>query len=212
MSLAHLEVNFMQGDGYGSIFILHVAIQCDQHPLFKMLSFLQCVLLPSVSKSSGYESISLYFTSNGSAFLPVQCYRCWWIDFGSCVYRTSALTHWFVSAKQSVFTVLPVCMTPPPSHCSMPLSVTWKPAADVISLVCPTAQQDWHLHSNCCHQRQCMDVDPKPRVHFARMHVSVRFSELGFISHVRVDIGAWELCQRWLVVSASTPLWVSETE
>lgn len=49
----------MQGDGYGSIFILHVAIQCDQHPLFKMLSFLQCVLLPSVSKSSGYESISL---------------------------------------------------------------------------------------------------------------------------------------------------------
>lgn len=135
MSLAHLEVNFMQGDGYGSIFILHVAIQCDQHPLFKMLSFLQCVLLPSVSKSSGYESISLYFTSNGSAFLPVQCYRCWWIDIGSCVYRTSALTHWFVSAKQSVFTVLPVCMTPPPSHCSMPLPVTWKPAADVISLV-----------------------------------------------------------------------------
>lgn len=77
---------------------------------------------------------------------------------------------------------------------------------------CPTAQQDWHLHSNCCHQRQCMDMDPKPRVHFAWMHVSVRFSELGFISHVRVDIGAWELCQRWLVVSASTPLWVSETE
>lgn len=120
MSLAHLEVNFMQGDGYGSMFILHVAIQCDQHPLFKMLSFLQCVLLPSVSKSSGYESISLYFTSNGSAFLPVQCYRCWWIDFGSCVYRTSALTHWFVSAKQSVFTGLPVCMTPLPSHCSNP--------------------------------------------------------------------------------------------
>lgn len=39
------------------MFILHVAIQCDQHPLFKMLSFLQCVLLSSVSKSSGDESI-----------------------------------------------------------------------------------------------------------------------------------------------------------
>lgn len=49
----------MQGDGYGSMFILHVAVQCDQHPLFKMLSFLQCVLLPSVSNTSGHENISL---------------------------------------------------------------------------------------------------------------------------------------------------------
>lgn len=137
--------------------------------------FPQCVLLPSVLKTSGYGSMGsqLHFTSNDSAFAPVQCHRCWWTELWSCVDGASALTHWFVSAKHSVFTVLPVSMTPPPSHCSMPLPVTWKPAADVISPVCPTAQQDWHLHTNCCHERHCVDVDPESCVHFAWMDVSV---------------------------------------
>lgn len=121
MSLAHLEVNFMQGDGYGSMFILHVAIQCDQHPLFKMLSFLQCVLLPSVSKSSGYESISLYFTSNGSAFLPVQCYRCWWLTLGP-VFTEQVLLPTDLSQPSKAFSLgflsawhphLPTVPTPP---------------------------------------------------------------------------------------------------
>lgn len=62
-----------------------------------------------------------------------------------------------------------VCTTPPPSHGSMLLPVTWKPAADVISPFCPTAQQDWHLHIKCCHEWYCMGVDPEPCVYFASM-------------------------------------------
>jgi hypothetical protein len=37
-SLIHLDSSFMQGDGYGSIYILvHADIQLGHHHLFKML-------------------------------------------------------------------------------------------------------------------------------------------------------------------------------
>jgi hypothetical protein len=39
-SLTHLDLRFVQGDNYGSIFIiLHTDSQLDQHHLLKMLSF-----------------------------------------------------------------------------------------------------------------------------------------------------------------------------
>jgi hypothetical protein len=39
-SLIHLDLSFVQGDEYGSIFIfLHTDSQLDQHHLLKMLSF-----------------------------------------------------------------------------------------------------------------------------------------------------------------------------
>lgn len=68
----------MQGDRYGSMFILHATIQCDQHHLSKMLSFLQSVSLASGLNTSGYRSVGspFCFSSNDSALMPVQCYRC----------------------------------------------------------------------------------------------------------------------------------------
>jgi hypothetical protein len=45
--VAHLEVSFVQGDGYECMLILNVSIKCDQHHLLKMPSFLQCVPLAS---------------------------------------------------------------------------------------------------------------------------------------------------------------------
>lgn len=68
----------MQSDGYGSMFILHVTVERDQHPVSKMLFFPRCVSLPSVLKTSGYGSMGsqLHFTSNDSAFVPVQGHRC----------------------------------------------------------------------------------------------------------------------------------------
>ena len=50
-SLVHLELNFVQGDKYGSIFILlHSDSQLDQHHLLKMFSFFYCIFLASLSK------------------------------------------------------------------------------------------------------------------------------------------------------------------
>lgn len=66
---ALLEVNFMQGVGYGSVFILSVVIQCEQHHLLKMLSSLRCVLLT-------FMGSQFYFGSRDPAFVPMQCYRC----------------------------------------------------------------------------------------------------------------------------------------
>lgn len=55
-SLIHLNLSFVAGDRYGSIFILvHPAIQFEQHRLLKMLCFLQCVCLTSSQKSGVYS-------------------------------------------------------------------------------------------------------------------------------------------------------------
>lgn len=49
--LIHLELSFVQGEKYGCVYILlHVATQFDQDHLLKMLSFLQCLFLTSLSK------------------------------------------------------------------------------------------------------------------------------------------------------------------
>ena len=51
MSLIHLDLSFVHGDGYGSIFILlQVDIQLFQHYLLKMLSFFLCMVLAPLSK------------------------------------------------------------------------------------------------------------------------------------------------------------------
>ena len=43
-SLIHLDLNFVQGDRYGSICILlHADIQLDQHHLLKMFSLFHCM-------------------------------------------------------------------------------------------------------------------------------------------------------------------------
>jgi hypothetical protein len=50
-SLFHLQLNFVQGDKYRSICILlHVDLLLDQHHLFMMVSFIQCMILASLSK------------------------------------------------------------------------------------------------------------------------------------------------------------------
>ena len=50
-SLIHLDLSFVHGDRYGSIFILlEVDIQLCQHHLLKMFSFFHCVLLAPLSK------------------------------------------------------------------------------------------------------------------------------------------------------------------
>lgn len=56
-SLIHLELNFVQGDIYGSIFILlYVSIQFDQHHslnMLNMLIFLQCGVFFLLFQNSG---------------------------------------------------------------------------------------------------------------------------------------------------------------
>jgi hypothetical protein len=64
-SLIHLDLIFMQGDEYGSIFILlHADIQSYQHYLLKMLPFLVCI--SCFFMSGFFYSISLF---NLSVFL-----------------------------------------------------------------------------------------------------------------------------------------------
>jgi hypothetical protein len=58
--LIYLALNFVQGDKYRpSWMLLHVDIQLDQHHLFKMLSFLQCILLASCQKSGVHKCVDL---------------------------------------------------------------------------------------------------------------------------------------------------------
>lgn len=48
-SLIHLELSFVQGNNFGSIWILlHAAVCFDQHHLLEMLSVSQCVFLASL--------------------------------------------------------------------------------------------------------------------------------------------------------------------
>lgn len=78
-------------------------------------------------------------------------------------------------------------VTPPPSHCSMPLPVTRKPAADnVTSPVCPhctrlTSEQQVRP------QKILHGRGPEPHTHC--IAVLVWLSELGLISHVRAGTG-----------------------
>ena len=59
-SLIHLNLSFVQGDRYGSIFILlHADIQLDQHHLLKMLSFIRCIFLASLAESCVHRHLDL---------------------------------------------------------------------------------------------------------------------------------------------------------
>jgi hypothetical protein len=50
-SLIYLDLNFVQDDKSGSIFIfLHTDSQLDQHHLLTILSFFHCIFLASVLK------------------------------------------------------------------------------------------------------------------------------------------------------------------
>jgi len=61
-SLIHLDLSFVHGEKYGSIFIvLHTDIQLDQHHLLKMFSFFHCVFLASLSKMKCCICVWFYF-------------------------------------------------------------------------------------------------------------------------------------------------------
>lgn len=63
----------MQGDRYGSMFILHATIQCDQHHLSNMLSLLQSVSWASGLHTSGYRSVGSPFCFSTMILLLCQC-------------------------------------------------------------------------------------------------------------------------------------------
>ena len=57
-SLIHLDLSFVHGDIYGSIFILlRVDIQLCQHHLLKMLSFFHCIVLAPCQKSGVHRFV-----------------------------------------------------------------------------------------------------------------------------------------------------------
>lgn len=58
----------MQGVGCGSMFVLFVVVQCDQHHLLKMLSSPQCVSL-------AFMGSQFYVSSRDSVFVPMRRYR-----------------------------------------------------------------------------------------------------------------------------------------
>jgi hypothetical protein len=59
--LLHLDLCFVQGDKYRSIFIsLHVIIELDQHHLLKMLSYFHCMVLAFFFLIKNQVSIGLW--------------------------------------------------------------------------------------------------------------------------------------------------------
>lgn len=53
-------LSFVEGDNYGSIYILlYTAIQFEEHHFLNMLSFFQCVFLPSLSKAPVHMYVDL---------------------------------------------------------------------------------------------------------------------------------------------------------
>jgi hypothetical protein len=61
-SLIHLDLSFMQGNSYGSIFILQLAdIKLDQRHLLMMLSFFHHIILASLSKNQVSIGVWIYF-------------------------------------------------------------------------------------------------------------------------------------------------------
>ena len=69
-SLIHLDLSFVQGDKYGSIFILlHTDSQLDQHHLLKMLF----IILASLSKSSDHKCVVLFL---GLQFYSIDQHVC----------------------------------------------------------------------------------------------------------------------------------------
>jgi len=60
-SFIHLDLSFVQGDKYGSIFIfLHTEYHLDQCHLLKMLSFFHCIFLGSLSAIKFIDQVHRY--------------------------------------------------------------------------------------------------------------------------------------------------------
>ena len=57
MSLNHLNLSFVHGDGYGSIFALHVDIQLYQYQLLKRLSFFHYLILGFFVKIQVFKGV-----------------------------------------------------------------------------------------------------------------------------------------------------------
>jgi hypothetical protein len=89
-SLIYLDLNFVQGDKYGSIFILlYIGTQLDQCHLLKMLSFFHSMLV--YQKTSVHRSVSLFldlwfnsidqpvhfYTSAMLSLSPLLCSTTW---------------------------------------------------------------------------------------------------------------------------------------
>jgi hypothetical protein len=78
--LFYFDLNCVQGDKYGSIFIfLHTDNQFNQHHLWKMFSFFHCILLASSLKINVCKCVVLflglqfYSLINVPASVPVPC-------------------------------------------------------------------------------------------------------------------------------------------
>jgi hypothetical protein len=80
-SLIHLDLSFVPGDKYGSIFVfLYVDSQLDQHYLLKMLYFFQVYIFVIFVKDQVSVSVWFYFLVfssipliNVSVSLPIPC-------------------------------------------------------------------------------------------------------------------------------------------
>ena len=80
-SLIHLDLSFVQGYKYGSVFIfLHRGSQLDQHQLLKMLSFFHCTFFYFFVKDQVSVSMWFYFwvsspipLTNMSASVAIPC-------------------------------------------------------------------------------------------------------------------------------------------
>jgi len=70
-SSIHLHLNFVKGDKNGSICLLHVDLQLNQHHLSKMLSFFHWMVLAPLSKSSSKDTWVNFWDFNSIA-LPVS--------------------------------------------------------------------------------------------------------------------------------------------
>jgi hypothetical protein len=86
-SLIHLDLSFVQGGKYGSIFIfLHTDSQLDQHHLLKMLYFFHCIFLVSLLESSVCKCVVLFLCLQFySIDLPVCLYQYSFYHYGSVV-------------------------------------------------------------------------------------------------------------------------------
>lgn len=72
--LIHMELSVVQSDKYGSInSLLHADIQFDQHHSLKMLSFVHCIFMASLSK---LRHPLVFDTDLGLQFNSIDQYIC----------------------------------------------------------------------------------------------------------------------------------------
>jgi hypothetical protein len=79
-SLIHLNLSFVQGDKYVSIFIiLHTDKKLDQHHIFKMLSIFHCIFWLLFQRSNDLKFLVLFWFFNSIPLInmsvsgPISC-------------------------------------------------------------------------------------------------------------------------------------------